>query len=281
MSAYSRTLFSLLLAVFFVGWLPCVWGQTPDRIIIRAQASHTMANAVQEAGRMFEAEHPEVMIVVSSGDATQAFRDLLGKNVELVVASRLMKPDEEASFSKAGITLSKHIVGWDGVALITNPKNPILDVTLEQCRKIFLGEFASWKDLGGPAEPIMVLIPPLTSEETAAFQELVLKGRPFGPNVKILPHRKRRIVGEVSKHPGAIGLSSARVAYLVGSAIRILGLKETEDAVAVLPSIHGGYGERYLLRQPIHMYWDRNARVSREVDAFIKSCLKYGLEIYR
>ncbi len=282
MSAKNRAVVSIITVVV---WVCCLAfasvAQTPNPIVIRAQAYDTVANAVQEAASMFVEEHSGVMLVVSGGNPTQAFRDLLAKNVELVVSPRLLTHDEDASLSGAGIVPSKQIVGWDGIAVIANPKTSVLDITLDQARKIFSGEYTSWKDLGGPAQPIMVVIPPLTSEETVAFQELVLKGRAFSPDTKIVPYRKRFILREVAKNDGAIGLCSARLAYLGGPAIRILGLKEKEDSVAVLPSIHGGYGENYLLRQPIYMYWDSRSTLRGYLEEFIQSCLKYGLEIYR
>lgn len=45
-------------------------------------------------------------------------------------------------------------VAWDGLALITSPKNPVNDVTLKQLYDIYLGRLTNWKDLGGEDAPI-------------------------------------------------------------------------------------------------------------------------------
>ena len=40
-------------------------------------------------------------------------------------------------------------VAWDGLALITSPKNPVGNVTLKQLYDIYLGRLTNWKELGG------------------------------------------------------------------------------------------------------------------------------------
>jgi len=45
-------------------------------------------------------------------------------------------------------------VAWDGLALITSPKNPVNDITLKQLYDIYLGRLTNWKELGGEDAPI-------------------------------------------------------------------------------------------------------------------------------
>ena len=45
--------------------------------------------------------------------------------------------------------------GYGAVAIITQPDNPVGEVTLDQVRKIFLGEVTNWNQVGGLNEPIV------------------------------------------------------------------------------------------------------------------------------
>ncbi len=44
-------------------------------------------------------------------------------------------------------------IAWDGLVMITSPKNPVSNLTLKQLHDIYLGEVTNWSDVGGaPAE---------------------------------------------------------------------------------------------------------------------------------
>ncbi len=47
-------------------------------------------------------------------------------------------------------------VAWDALVLITNPRNPVDNLTLKQVHDIFFGKIHNWRELGGKDEPIHV-----------------------------------------------------------------------------------------------------------------------------
>lgn len=50
--------------------------------------------------------------------------------------------------------LTFYPVAWEAMVPITSPKNPADNVTLKQLYDIYSGQLKTWKDLGGPDEPI-------------------------------------------------------------------------------------------------------------------------------
>jgi phosphate transport system substrate-binding protein len=40
-------------------------------------------------------------------------------------------------------------IAWDGLVMITSPKNPVSNLTLKQVHDIYLGQVTNWSDLGG------------------------------------------------------------------------------------------------------------------------------------
>jgi phosphate transport system substrate-binding protein len=55
----------------------------------------------------------------------------------------------------------------DPLAVIVCPQCPVADFTDAQLRDIFGGTITTWKEVGGPDQPIVVIVP---SEETAAYR---------------------------------------------------------------------------------------------------------------
>ena len=57
------------------------------------------------------------------------------------------------------------------LVVITNVQTPIRSITEDQLRRIFSGDMLNWKELGGPDQPIVVVVP---GESTAAFKNFSL-----------------------------------------------------------------------------------------------------------
>lgn len=56
--------------------------------------------------------------------------------------------------NEAGLTFTP--VAWDGLVLITNPLNPVSNLTARQLHDIYLGKITNWNEVGGKDEPIHV-----------------------------------------------------------------------------------------------------------------------------
>lgn len=85
---------------------------------------------------------------------------------DIGMASRELKAAEEEW------GLDKHIVAYDGIAIIFNPENRANNLTKEQVKKIFMGEITNWKELGGADLEILVVSREAGSGTRGAFEEL-------------------------------------------------------------------------------------------------------------
>jgi phosphate transport system substrate-binding protein len=98
--------------------------------------------------------------------------------------------------------LKATLIGKDALAVIVNSENTISALSTEQIRKIFTGKIVNWKDLGGPNQPIEVLITAPKSATNEVFKEIVLKGENYkGKTV----YPDSAIVLNVSKNKWAVG----------------------------------------------------------------------------
>ena len=66
-------------------------------------------------------------------------------------------------------------IGKDALIFVVNKENPVENITTEQVRKIFSGEYTNWNELGGSDEPIRAYQRGIGSGSQALMDKLVMK----------------------------------------------------------------------------------------------------------
>jgi phosphate transport system substrate-binding protein len=90
----------------------------------------------------------------------------------------------------------------DPLAVIISSRCPVESLTIEQLRGVFGGGITNWKAVGGPDEPIVVIVP---GEETAAyknFRSMAMEGREI--NYCLMSARSTMVINAVKNIPWAI-----------------------------------------------------------------------------
>lgn len=267
-------MFLIVLAVMLAGATARVSAQEAQKI--RVIGSRYMYFTVTDFARIYSDKNPSWHVVVTSSDENEAFRRFLAKEADAFMAFRQLDSDEKAEAADAGIRLSEQAVGWGAVAIIAHRQNPITELTLEQIRKIFLGEVTNWKQVGGPDEPIV----PMTREESVSgtevfFRETVLNGSPVAQKtVRVLDHD---IVRAVKEHQGAI--ADARLFEGIRGRskglCKIVAVKESDDAPAVVPSEETLKNRTYPVSGPLYLYHALNGK--EHAIRFVDFCLNMGI----
>jgi phosphate transport system substrate-binding protein len=90
--------------------------------------------------------------------------------------------------SKAGIELIIKPVCFDSFVFITHKDNPVESLTVEQIQKIYSGNIANWKEVGGSNQQIVAYQREQNSGSQTAMEEWVMKGIPMTnpPTVKYI-----------------------------------------------------------------------------------------------
>ena len=91
----------------------------------------------------FQAINPDVTINYTGTGSSAGIADTLAGSNDLGASSREVKEEEKVD------NLKEVVFAHDGIAVITNPANPVTDITVENLAKIYSGEITNWNQLGG------------------------------------------------------------------------------------------------------------------------------------
>jgi phosphate transport system substrate-binding protein len=121
-----------------------------------------------------------------------------------------MKPEEIDAARKNGINPVQFTIARDAIAVIVNPHNPIIELTIPQLSDIFTGKITNWSELGGPTAPIVLLSRESNSGTYAYFLENVVRrgdtkdNSLFSPETLLMPSSEG-ISNEIRQNPNCIG----------------------------------------------------------------------------
>lgn len=238
--------------------------------MISVKGSDTMVHLTSSWAEQFMAQYPDTQVSVTGGGSGTGIAALLNGTTDICASSREIQGKEKDLAAQKKMDLVEHIVARDGLAIIVNPANPVPELSMEQIRKIFIGEYANWKDVGGPDMPIIVLSRESSSGTFVFFQEVVLKKADYTPKARLLAGTSA-LVQSVAADKGAIAYVGMAFALEAKATVKMLPVKSADGAPAVLPSDETVRAGQYPVARPLYLY--TNGSSSSEVQSFVDFCL--------
>jgi phosphate transport system substrate-binding protein len=121
-----------------------------------------------------------------------------------VTAQEKLKPDQAS-------TLEDHIVLKQGWVMVVNQSvTGITSLTTQQAKDIWTGKTANWKEVGGPDQPIVLILRPASSGTRATFKKIVLGGADEATSAALTEDSNGAVAKAIGTTPGStsyIGLA--------------------------------------------------------------------------
>ncbi len=218
----------------------------------------------------YKENHSGVNITISESGSGNGVKSLMNNACDIANMSRFMKPAEFKSCVDKGILPVAHVVAFDGLAVVVNPKNPVKALTVSQIADIYTGKISNWKQLGGEDAKIVVVSRDTNSGTYETFNELVLK---------------KAAITKDAEYVGSNGQARTRV-NTTKNAIAYVGLGFVDDTVkplsveGILPTAKSVSTGKYPIARPLYMFTNGYPKMGSDVYNFVTLHLsKEGREI--
>lgn len=199
-----RSLLVCLFLVFFgMGMIHLFRGSAYGAEGVHIDGSAQMFEAFIDEGTKSFTKDTGVPAVAEQHTSTIGIRSLADGKCTIAAVARKLKPLEKDAIPGVVETL----VAKDALAVYVNKSNAVSNLSLAQVQDIFSGKIKNWKDVGGPALPIQVVIPSTKTACCQNFQELVMAKRQFADTSQIGAIASDTLKMVVS-NPGAVAFIS-------------------------------------------------------------------------
>jgi phosphate transport system substrate-binding protein len=269
--------FSVLSGVLIVFALCIPATQAQEHNAMRFTGSKYMYFNITDLAKYYFEGHPNFKVQVDCGENYSLIPAMVEKAVDAVMALGKLDDDMKLEASEQGIQLQEQLVGWGAVVLVTDPHNPVNELSLEQIRKIFLGEYKNWNEVGGLDEPIVTMSRDESVSGTEKFfREFVLDGQPMGQQtVRLFDPDIARAVRKL-KGSMADARYTEAVRGKIRGLVKIIAVKQDEESTAIMPSVDSLRTQSYPMSAPMYLYYDAKS-ATRGLNDFVLFCAHRGV----
>lgn len=144
-------------------------------------------------------------------------------------------------------------MGYDGIAVIAHPNNPVSQLTTDQLADIFGGKTTNWKEVGGKDLPILILSRERNSGTHIFFLEhIVRRGNAKGPEEfaasALMMPSSQAIATETQGSEAAIGYVG--LGY-VSDQVKVIEIGKTAAGPFLKPTIEDVHTGEYPIARPL------------------------------
>ena len=232
--------------------------QDSGRKVLRVNGAGMASDQVDKWAKRFMETNPGIAVTVIGSSAGKGFQALLGGTAEIAMMSREISADERKKANEKGLKLVDKPIGQAAVALITSPRNPLSELTLEQVKATYTGQYVNWKEVGGPDEPVRCLTRRIPESGGAVFfWNKVMNGEPFGPKTVMTETWEAilKVCAVAQDLPIGIVPHTRNL-----STVKILAMRKDNMSPAVMPTEENVKNGTYPITLTFAFAWDGESK---------------------
>jgi phosphate transport system substrate-binding protein len=182
---------------------------------------------------------------------------LIDKTTDIATSSREIKKEEITLAETKGVKPLAHVVAFDAIIPVVNPKNKVSNLSIDQLSQIYQGKITNWKEVGGEDLKIVVISRDSSSGTFESWDHFVMKKAKVTPKAQMLASN------------GALVTAVAKNRY----AIAYLGMGYVNKSVkpvqvnGIIASVQTALSKEYPFSRELYMY--TNGEPTGEVAKFI------------
>ena len=221
----AKVVFVLIFSIFLLIFLTGCMRNSSGVILAGSTSVQPFAEVLSEEYMVL---HHGVTIDVQGGGSAAGILAAQSGTADIGMSSRSLAGDETKLWSVE--------IARDGLAIVINAHNPVVNLTTEQVRDIYSGKIDNWSTLGGSKDQIHVFTREDGSGTRSSFETLVMGKTEINPRTMVEDSNGaiRQLVGD---DPDAIGYISLGLVDKTVKAVELNGVVASREHV-----IDGSYG---------------------------------------
>ena len=190
---------------------------------VSTDGSTSMEKVIGVLGEAFQRENKNITFTYNPTGSGSGIQAVSEGRCDIGLSSRALKQEEADS------GLTETVLAYDGIAVVVHPDNPVSDLDVETIAKVYTGEIANWKDVGGNDAEIVLIGREAGSGTRDGFESIT------GTKDNCVYRQELTATGDVitavTQNPSAIGYASLASVSDTVKALKVGGVAPSEETV--------------------------------------------------
>jgi len=250
----------IIVSLLIAGGLWAQPARAAERNVIRVKGSDTMVQLATAWAEAYHKVKPNLNVDANGGGSGTGFAALQNDTTDICNASREIKKEEiEKTKSTTGKDVKEFVVAYDALAVYTNPRNPIKEISVDELREIWAegGKTTEWEQFEPKFKGKIVLFGRQNNSGTYDyFREHICGKTPEGKQREYRGgisemNGSAEVIENVAKTPRAMGYSG--MGYKTDKVNWLKVSKKKGDA-AIAPGIDVARSGQYPIARKLYIY---------------------------